>query len=155
MKKILFMMILLTGMAHSHPVHAQRYTPRNAQIRSAMLERIREAKWAFILYKLNLSEKRANQLLPVYTAYEEEKRDIFRGSAGQLPQDDNVTDEQAEQVMNTKLENARKLLDLKEKYKKEFLKVLTPSEVLDLQRAEMEFAVKIQTERQKRKQNGR
>jgi hypothetical protein len=119
-----------------------------------MMEKIREAKWAYIIYELQLDEKRANRLLPIYRAYEDEKKAIFRGSIKQLLQDDGeMTDEKAEQLMNTKLENAQKLLDLKEKYKNEFLKVLTPSEVLDLQRAEMEFAMKIQMERQKRRKN--
>jgi hypothetical protein len=133
---------------------AQQYPGKNPRIRTAMMEKIREAKWAYIIYELQLDEKRANRLLPIYRAYEEEKKAIFRGSIKQLLQDDReMTDEKAEQLMNTKLENAQKLLDLKEKYKNEFLKVLTPSEVLDLQRAEMEFAMKIQMERQKRRKN--
>jgi hypothetical protein len=144
----------LTTFLTVETARAQQYARRNPQIRATMMEKIREAKWAYIIYELQLDEKRANRLLPIYRAYEDEKKAIFRGSIKQLLQDDGeMTDEKAEQLMNTKLENAQKLLDLKEKYKNEFLKVLTPSEVLDLQRAEMEFAMKIQMERQKRRKN--
>ena len=145
--------MLLTTFLIVETARAQQYPGRNPRIRAAMMEKVREAKWAYIIYELQLDEKRANRLLPVYRAYEEEKKAIFRGSIKQLLQDGEMTDEKAEQLMNTKLENAQKLLDLKEKYKNEFLKVLTPSEVLDLQRAEMEFAMKIQMERQKRRKN--
>lgn len=154
MKKTIFILMLLSNFLAVETARAQRYPGRNPQIRGAMMEKIREAKWAYIIYELQLDEKRANNLLPIYRAYEVEKKAIFRGSIKQLLMDDSeMTDEKAEQLMNTKLENAQKLLDLKEKYKKEFLKVLTPSEVLALQRAEMEFAMKIQMERQKRLRN--
>lgn len=154
MKKTIFIVMLLTTFLATETVQAQRYPRRNPQIRGTMMEKIKEAKWAYIIYELQLDEKRANRLLPIYRAYEDEKKAIFRGSIKQLLQDDSeMTDEKAEQLMNAKFENAQKLLDLKEKYKKEFLKVLTPSEVLALQRAEMEFALKIQMERQKRRKN--
>jgi RecG-like helicase len=154
MRKTMFMAVLLIGFTVAQTASAQGPGRRNPQIRGAMMEKIREAKWAYIIYKLQLDEKRANKLLPVYRAYEEEKKAIVRGSVKQyLQNNDELTDDQAEQLMNAKLENARKLLDLKEKYKDEFLKVLSPSEVLALQTAEMEFAGKIQQERQRRRQN--
>lgn len=154
MKKTIFIVMLLATFFALETASAQRYPRRNPQIRSAMIEKVREAKWAYITYELQLDEKRANRLLPIYRAYEGEKKAIFSGSIKQLLQDETeMTDEKAEQLMNAKLENAQKLLDLKEKYKNEFLKVLTPSEVLVLQRAEMEFAMKIQMERQKRRKN--
>lgn len=154
MRKMMFMATLLISLAAVHTSSAQGPGRRNPQIRGAMMEKIREAKWAYIIYKLQLDEKRANKLLPVYRAYEDEKKTIVRGSVKQyLQNNDEMTDDQAEQLMNARLENARKLLDLKEKYKNEFLKVLSPSEVLALQTAEMEFASKIQMERQKRRAN--
>jgi RecG-like helicase len=154
MKKTIFIVMLLTAFISAETVHAQQNPGRNPRIRGAMMEKVREAKWAYIIYELHLDEKRANRLLPIYRAYEEEKKAIFRGSIKQVLQDDSeMTDEKAEQLMNARLENAQKLLDLKEKYKNEFLKVLTPTEVLALQRAETEFAMKIQMERQKRRRN--
>lgn len=129
---------------------------RRGAMRQEMMEKIKEAKWAFIIYRLHLDEPRANKLLPVYEAYETEKRAIFRNGLKQALQDRNgeMTDEEAEKLMNARLENAKKMLALKEKYKTEFLKVLSPAELLELQNAEQDFAVKIQAERQKRRKAG-
>lgn len=152
MRKYLFI-ILLFLVAGQETVVAQS---RRGQMRQEMMAKIKEAKWAFIIYRLHLDEPRANKLLPVYEAYEAEKKAIFRGAGRRLLQGSGeMTDEQAEELMNTRLENAKKLLALKEKYKTEFLKVLTPSELLELQNAEQDFALKIQAERQKRRKGNR
>ena len=154
MKKIFIAWILIVICLQPGNVHAQRFARRDPQVRGAVMERVQEAKWAFIIYKLGLDEKRANALLPVYNAYEAEKKTIVRGNLRQALTDDrDMSDEEAQQLMDAKLESARKLLDLKEKYKSQFLKVLTPSELLELQRAEVAFALKIQAERQRRRQN--
>jgi hypothetical protein len=152
MKKYWIIVVLLLAAAQGSVV-AQG---RRGQLRQEMMTKVKEAKWAFIIYRLNLDEARANKLLPVYRAYEDEKRTILKSRMKQAPDEEGkLTDEQAAQVMDAKLESARKILDLKEKYKAEFLKILTPSELLNLQRAEIEFAAKIQAERQKRKGGGR
>lgn len=151
MRKYLFIILLFLVVGQGTVV-AQG---RRGQMRQEMMAKIKEAKWAFIIYRLHLDEPRANKLLPVYEAYEAEKKAIFRGAGRRLQGSGEMTDEQAEELMNTRLENAKKLLALKEKYKTEFLKVLTPSELLELQNAEQDFALKIQAERQKRRKGNR
>jgi hypothetical protein len=154
MKNWILIVVMILAAGAGFNAHAQGPMQRNRQIRGPMLEKVRAAKWAFIIYKLDLDEKRANQLLPVYQAYEKEKMAIFRASSKELLLDDTeLTDEQAEQLMNARMNNAQKMLDLKEKYKPEFLKVLSATELLTLQRAELQFAMKIQMERQKRRRN--
>lgn len=151
MKKIIIAIFFLATLFLPGTLLAQN-PGAQAPIRGRVMERLKEAKWAFLIYRLHLDEQRANKLLPVYEAFEAEKRAIFRGKGRQILQDNKeMTDEQAEEVMNNKLETARKLLALKEKYKVEFLKVLSPSELLELQRAEQDFALKLQMERQKRR----
>ncbi len=152
MKKYLLIIVLFLAAGQGY-VAAQG---RRGAMRQEMMEKIREAKWAFIIYRLHLDEPRANKLLPVYEAYETEKRAIFRNGLKQaLDRGSEITDEEAEKLMNARLENARKMLALKEKYKTEFLKVLSPAELLELQNAEQDFAVKIQAERQKRRKADR
>jgi hypothetical protein len=153
MKKYLLIIVLFLAAGQGF-VAAQG---RRGAMRQEMMEKIREAKWAFIIYRLHLDEPRANKLLPVYEAYETEKRAIFRNGVKRALQGrgNEITDEEAEKLMNARLENARKMLELKEKYKDEFLKVLSAGELLELQEAEQDFAVKIQAERQKRRQAGK
>ena len=121
-------------------------------IREDAMERLQAAKWGFIIYRLNLDEERTTKLLPIFKAYETEKRNIVLAAAQQFKGNkDAMNDQQADAFMNTRLENAQKLLDLKEKYKPQFLTVLSPKELLMLQNAEQDFAMKVMLERQKRR----
>ena len=141
---IAVLFLLLAGQS----VQAQR---RNPQIRNGMMQRVKAAKWAFLVSRLNLDEQRAGRLQPVYEAYEAEKKAIVREARQARQGVGEITDEEAEKLMNTRLETAGKILSLKQKYKTEFLKVISPTELLTLQDAEQEFALKIQAERQKRR----
>lgn len=125
---------------------------RRDNFRQNRIERLENAKWGFIIYKLNLDEARANKLLPIYKAYEAEKKAIMQTSIQQFKgqKKDDMDDAQAEAFMNAKLETAQKMLDLKEKYKPKFLQVLSSKELLTLSGAEQDFAMKIMMERQKR-----
>ncbi|WP_162902807.1 hypothetical protein [Taibaiella koreensis] len=119
--------------------------------RNHALQKVKEARWAFIVDRLQLDKQRAGRLQPVYNAYLAEKRVIFKGSLQQKLKDrQDLNDDEADRLMNERLENAKKLLTVKEKYKKEFLKIISPRELLSLQQAEQDFALKIQAERQKR-----
>jgi hypothetical protein len=150
-KKCLPVLLIAILSLHTYTAQAQRGRSNQA-VREEMMNRLQEAKWGFIIYKLNLDEARSNKLLPVYKAYEAEKRAIVSTGAGQFRGNkENMDDEQAAAFMDTRLENAKKLLDLKEKYKPQFLAILSPKELLLLQNAEQDFAMKVMMERQKRR----
>jgi hypothetical protein len=156
-KKGFFLLGLTFLSLQSIDVQAQR-GPEQRQKRQAMrqdaINRLQEAKWSFIIYRLNLSEERSNQLLPIYRAFEAEKKDIMMSSIKQFKGNkDSMDDAQAEAFMNAKQENAQKLLDLKEKYKPKFLTVLSAKELLTLVTAEQDFAMKVMMEKQRRKAN--
>jgi hypothetical protein len=149
-----FPILLITAFSlQAQAVQAQRGMRRQA-IRNEAIQRLEEAKWGFIIYRLNLSEEKSNRLLPIFKNYEAEKRDIILSRMHPFKENrDSMDDEQAEAFMNSRLENAQKLLDLKEKYKTQFLAVLSPKELLALQNAEQDFAMKVAVERQKRRAN--
>ncbi|KAA5535022.1 hypothetical protein F0919_10515 [Taibaiella lutea] len=133
-----------------NPVQRQK---RQA-MRQEAINRLQEAKWSFIIYRLNLSEERSNQLLPIYKAFEAEKKDIMMSGMSQFKGNkDSMDDSQAEAFINARQENAQKLLDLREKYKPKFLTVLSAKELLILVTAEQDFAMKIMMEKQRRKAN--
>jgi hypothetical protein len=150
-KKLSVLLLFLLSIQTIYAQGGQRDS-RQA-IRENMLQKLEAAKWGFIIYRLNLSEERSNQLLPVFKAYEGEKRAIIAASAQQKARNNpnDMNDQEAETIMNAKLENAQKLLDLKEKYKPKFLSVLSPKELWALQNAEQDFAMKVMMERQKRR----
>lgn len=149
---VVLMILLLSIQTINTNAQSDRGEKRQA-IRENMLQKLEEAKWGFIIYRLNLDEERSNKLLPVFKAYENDKRAIITASAKQraINNKAEMNDQEAEAIMNTKLENAQKMLDLKEKYKPKFLTILSPKELLTLQNAEQDFAVKVMMERQKRR----
>lgn len=154
MNRKLFTLLVSLALLATLPVQAQ--DPAAPPPRGRSLQKVKEARWAFLVYRLQLDEQRANRLLPVYEAYQAEKRAVYKGSLQQaLKGKQNLSDDEADRLMNDRIENAKKILGIKEKYKKEFLKVISPSELLVLQQAEQDFALKIQAERQKRRAGAR
>lgn len=151
------LMIMLFSISAFH-AKAQTNTgqrQRGQAIRQDAIHKLQEAKWAFIIYRLNLSEERSNQLLPVYQSFEAEKRAIMKSASPAFKGSrDSMNDSQADAFMNARMENQKKLLELRERYKPKFLKVLSAKELLTLITAEQDFAMKIRMEKQRRKDKG-
>lgn len=150
--KYLFSILFIWGALCTAPATHAQSAGAPPPARGKAMQKVKEARWAFITDRLQLDEQRAGRLLPIYEAYLAAKRDIVRGSLQQQLKDKQaLSDEEADRLMDDKLARAKKMLALKEQYKKEFLKVLSPTELLNLQQAEQDFALKVQAERQKRR----
>jgi len=145
-KSIALLLISIFGASHTF---AQRGAAQKQEIRQEQIKKIQAAKWSFIIYRLNLTEERSNKLLPIYQSYEAELRNISRPVSFQryMQNRKNMNDALADSLLTQRMENAQKVLDLKAKYKPQFLTVLTPGELLELQMAEQEFVSKIMMQR--------
>lgn len=158
MKRMLSLLMIIFLSINAFHASAQRnpgQRQRGQGMRQDAIDRLQEAKWGFIIYRLNLSEERSNQLLPIYKAFEAEKRAIMKPSLQQFKgRKDSMDDDEADAFMNARIENQKKLLDLREKYKPRFLTVLSAKELLTMITAEQDFAMKIMIERQRRRGKG-
>ena len=85
-------------------------------------EKIQALKIAFITQKLGLSAEEAQKFWPVYNQYENEMKSIFREN-----RDGDV------------IENDERLLNVRKKYRPEFVKVLGQTRMNTLFSAEKEF----------------
>ncbi len=85
-------------------------------------EKIEALKIAFITQKLELSSEEAQKFWPVYNQYENEMKSTFREN-----RDGDV------------IENDERLLNIRKKYRPEFVKVLGQSRMNKLFTAEKEF----------------
>lgn len=115
-------------------------------------ERIVQAKLREIRVNLKLDQVAFDQFRPVYLKYERELSSIdFREMARLIRVDaDSLTAEQADRLIVTQLEVAKSLLEVREKYYKEFRKVLAPQQIIKLYQTEAEMRQKVTQEMKRR-----
>jgi hypothetical protein len=115
-------------------------------------ERIVQAKLREIRVNLKLDQVAFEQFRPVYLKYERELSSIdFREMARLIRVDaDSLTAEQADRLIVTQLEVAKSLLEMREKYYREFRKVLAPQQIIKLYQTEAEMRQKVTQEMKRR-----
>ena len=110
-------------------------TPLFAQNRQERHEQIEAIKVAFITNKLDLSSEEAQQFWPVYNIYQKELMELMK-KRREDRQKENID---ANDRINGDLAYESKMLELKKKYKKLFLKTIPPEKLIRLYQAEREF----------------
>ncbi len=101
------------------------------------MERIHAIKVAYIADKLKLSTEQSEKFWPVYNRFEDEKmeiRNMYRKQARR-----NATETESIRNIDEDIEMQEKVLQLRKKYKDEFLRVLTPQQLATLIESEREF----------------
>ena len=106
-----------------------------AQERREHYQRIEAIKVAFITKKLDLTTEEAQKFWPVYNNYKNELMVMMR----KRREDRQKTDIDPNEKINADLTYESRMLDLKKKYKKLYLKVIPAEKVLLLYQAEREF----------------
>ncbi len=106
-----------------------------AQDRREHYERIEAIKVAFITKKLDLTTEEAQKFWPVYNNYQKELMELMR----KRREDRQKTGIAPNDIINADLTNESKMLELKKKYKKLYLKAIPAEKVLLLYQAEREF----------------
>jgi hypothetical protein len=106
-----------------------------AQERREHYQRIEAIKVAFITKKLDLTTEEAQKFWPVYNNYQKELMVLMR----KRREDRQKTDIDPNEKINVDLTYESRMLDLKKKYKKLYLKVIPAEKVLLLYQAEREF----------------
>jgi hypothetical protein len=106
-----------------------------AQDRRERYERIEAIKVAFITKKLDLTTEEAQKFWPVYNNYQKELMELMR----KRREDRQKTDIAPNDKINADLTYESKMLELKKKYKKSYLKAIPAEKVLLLYQAEREF----------------
>lgn len=138
MKRIILIYVLVLGLAVS--LKAQQPPPPQPPQDKGKIDAL---KVAFITKRLDLSPDEAERFWPVYNKYEDEKDAIRESTIGQYKEDkkpiDNMSDADAEKMINDFIAFRSKDLDLMKKYVLEFKKVLPIKKVAKLVTAEEHF----------------
>lgn len=107
-------------------------------------EKMEALKIAYITKRLNLTTEEAQKLWPIYNEYESKKTDINKGCRNDnliLKQGsiEDLTDAEAEQLVDRQIIHAQKVLDLRKEYLLKLKKVLSVKKVALLYQAERNF----------------
>lgn len=118
------------------------------------MERIHAIKVAYLTDKLQLTSEQSEKFWPIYNRYEEERfaigRKYRREAMGQ-----GKTPEEAMRSIDDDIEMQEKMLELRKKYKEEFLKVISPKQLATLVESEREFKkLLLQQLKEKRENRG-
>jgi hypothetical protein len=147
MKKLYLVLLFVSAMLTSLNTKSQN------QERFPMLrERIAQAKLREIQSDLKLDQVAFNQFRTVYMRFEKELSGIdFRKMARLLRVDaDSLSVDDADQLIVNQIECAKSLIALREKYYKEFRKILSPQQIIKLYQTEAELRKKLMKELKRR-----
>lgn len=147
MKTFLKVLIILGTVLISYNAFSQK-PDRLPQMR----ERIINAKFDEICRRMELDSSKAEQLRPVFRNFEIEKGAmLLNNRAGEFAfPDSSLTEKQQDEFYLKSLEKAKKLVGLRETYYPKFRTVLTPKQVVQFNRIEMEVNRKMMHHLKKR-----
>ena len=126
---------------------------QNANRFPLLRERLAQAKLYEIQQRIRLDQKAFEKFSPIYLKYEQEISEINFRKLARLTQDnpDSLTSDEAKQLIIYQLTSARKLIDIREKYFKEFSTVLSPQQIIKIFQTEAEIRKKVAKEMIRRK----
>jgi hypothetical protein len=147
MKTIMRFVILLMLSVLSLGAHSQN-TTRIPSFR----ERILQAKLVEIRRSLNLDQATMQHFRPIYIQYEKEISEVNINNQVRLMRanSDSLTSEEAERLVIMQLANAKKLIEIREKYYYKFKNVLTPQQIVKLYQTEASIRQKVMQELRRR-----
>jgi hypothetical protein len=117
-----------------------------AKERQEMGERIKASKIAFITEQVDLSPEEAEKFWPIYNEQEKKREELTHNLMERYKgheEDAEVSDEQAEEMMQQRFKQEQALLDLKKVYHKKYTDILPATRVLKLYDAENNFKRKL------------
>ncbi|MFC6998154.1 Spy/CpxP family protein refolding chaperone [Rufibacter roseus] len=118
---------------------AQKYkeTPEE---KKARLEKIENAKIAFITEKLSLTPEQAQRFWPIYNEYNTKRYELKRKLRSLREENlNNQSNEQVKASLETRLSYRQRELDLDNEYMDRYLRVISPKQLALLYRSEREF----------------
>lgn len=103
-------------------------------------EKIEAAKIAHITTAINLTPSQAESFWPLYNEYSKKRRELKHERKSVMRNSENLTDDKVILESFTKIDELRSMeLNLDKAYRKKFLLIISPNQVMQLYRAEKEF----------------
>jgi len=142
-KSLVFYLVIIICCLPGLEVSAQQrreLTSEQQQARQDRMQKIQNAKIAYLTEKLNLEPEQAQKFWPVYNQYEKEKTALRHQSRVFRDEDlEAMSEQQIQEGLNKRLEIKQNEITLEKKYMNNFLKVINSRQLAILYRSEKEF----------------
>ncbi|MEY4282162.1 MAG: hypothetical protein RLZ39_1574 [Bacteroidota bacterium] len=105
------------------------------------LEKVNNLKIAYLTKELDLSTAQAEKFWPIYNNYEKELMQTRRSFKQKHLNDriDGLTDKESKELLDDQLAMETAVIAIRKNYRNEFLKVLSPQQLVTLMEAEKRF----------------
>lgn len=117
-----------------------------AQEKDEHRERIKALKTAHITEGLNLTPKEAQQFWPVYNAFEDQRRNLYRRERAEVANMECLSEDSANAKLDEYVEIEREDYLLKKKYYSDLKKIFSARRIMQLKKVEDEFNQKMMRE---------
>lgn len=158
-KNLISLMLLCLTFGWQPQAAAQEKTPVKTEKKQKGVrmtpEQSMDMSVAFIARQLMLDEATTAKFETVYKKYLTEvrscrfKRNEMFGAEGPVSRD-KMTDAQIEKIIEARFAQSRRILDIREKYYREFKKFLNPRQIQEMYRAEKSVQRKVRKEMERR-----
>lgn len=107
----------------------------NKRDRGELSEKLKAKKIAYIIDNLEITPEQSEKFWPIYNEYKNEKKALDKDTRASS----DMTEAEAKEYLNQRLERARKEIDLREKYNARFLEVISANQLVKLSHVERKF----------------
>ncbi len=118
-------------------------------------EKIEALRKAYITDKLDLTDSESEQFWPIYDAYKKEEKAFLKANKPKRKKFSELTDEEAEALIEKKLMIEQKILDLKKEYFDKMKTAIPARKIIRLERAEKGFRMEVMRRMKDRKEKMR
>lgn len=152
----IFTVIVITLCMITTNIFAQQYQHRNSnKANKPNRELIETQKIAYITEKVGFTPAEAKEFWPVYNEYEAKRKEVRKNAkmqkANEMKSINEMTEKEAELIVDEQINEAQKMLDLRKMYHAKFKAILPATKVLKLYEAEKDFQREMIDKLKKRK----
>jgi len=141
--RILSSLLIFTLVLQAKGVFAQQGQQHRYGQKGGNRGKVEAQRVAFITQELNLTPEEAQVFWPVYNEYDAKRHELMKSfkDANNMHKTEieNLSEKEADQMLDNQIIEAQKLLDLRKEYHGKFKSVLPAKKVLELYDAEREF----------------
>jgi len=109
---------------------------------AGLKDKIRSAEIAYLSQQLNLTPEEAQKFWPIYNNYTHEV-ELLIAERRKNKQQDRKDDAAARQALDKEMDIEQRMVDVRTRYKQEFLKALPPRKAGSVFKAEREFRMQL------------
>ncbi len=126
---------------------------KNQSKQKATPEQIATAQAQEIAYSLGLNDATTAQFVTTFVNYRMEIREAKKSSGAPKKISKDMSDKQVEEAISAQFANSHKVLEIREKYYKEYRKFLNPRQIQRVYELEKRQTEKLKAQKQQRKNN--